>query len=98
MAKCIQFYARITFNPYFTFCQQLKAADANYFILPAGLDASAANPKRKAKVVETISEEEFIKRMLTYDPNIFDNVDGWASHSYPNPNFSGRETDTGKGS
>lgn len=70
---------------------KLKSASADFFILPAGLDASAPDNKQH------LSEEKFLNRMHEFDSNIFDNIDGWSSHSYPNPNFSGSETATGKG-
>ena len=35
--------------------------------------------------------------MLEFQPDIFDWIDGWNSHSYPNPNFTGSEKSTGKG-
>jgi hypothetical protein len=35
--------------------------------------------------------------MLIAEPKLLDNLDGWVSHSYPNPGFSGKETDTGRG-
>jgi hypothetical protein len=73
------------------FSQKLKASSDDFFILPAGLDASAPNSS------ETMDETKFVQRMLISKPDIFDNIDGWTSHSYPNPGFSGNETDTGRG-
>ncbi len=73
------------------FSKKLKEASTDFFILPAGLDASAPDNH------EHLSEETFIKRMLAHNKNIFDSIDGWASHSYPNPDFSGSETARGKG-
>lgn len=75
-----------------TFSQKLKNASSDYFILPAGLDASAPNSKL------TLSEEEFLKRMIIKNPDIFLYLDGWTSHSYPNPDFSGSQDESGKGS
>lgn len=74
-----------------TFSQKLKAGNEDYFVLPAGLDASANNQKT------TMEESVFIRRMLKEVPDVFDFIDGWNSHSYPNPSFSGKETDIGKG-
>ncbi len=74
------------------FSSQLKAKSSDYFVLPAALDASARNSSN------TMDEAEFIKFMLKTNPNLFDYVDGWNSHSYPNPDFSGRETASGRGS
>jgi len=73
------------------FATKLHEASPDFFVLPAGLDASANNSNI------TMSESVFITRMLKAEPNIFDNLDGWVSHSYPNPAFSGKETDTGRG-
>ena len=37
-----------------------------------------------------------MKKMNEAVPGIFDKLDGWASHPYPQPNFSGKPTDTGR--
>lgn len=73
------------------FAGKLHQASGDFFVLPAGLDASAGNTK------ETMDEATFIKRMISSQPNLFENLDGWTSHSYPNPDFSGKATDTGRG-
>jgi len=73
------------------FATKLHAASPDFYVLPAGLDASAKNTGT------TMDEATFLKRMLTTEPNLFDNLDGWVSHSYPNPGFEGKETDTGRG-
>ena len=72
--------------------EDLKLASPDFFILPAGFDASAPNSR------ETMNEEVFIQRMLEAQPLIFNYIDGWTSHSYPNPGFSGSELASGKGS
>lgn len=74
------------------FSGKLKAASQDFFVLPAALDASAKNQK------DTMEESKYLKMMVTASPNVFNSIDGWNSHSYPNPDFSGAETDTGKGS
>jgi hypothetical protein len=73
-----------------SFSSQLKSASENFFVLPAGLDASA--PSKEGYM----DEELFIGRMLK-NRDISDCIDGWVSHSYPNPNFSGSEKDSGRG-
>ena len=73
------------------FSKALKAANEDFFVLPAGLDASAGNTQ------DTLEESTFIRRMLKAEPLFFDNADGWVSHSYPNPDFSGSQFDQGKG-
>jgi hypothetical protein len=74
------------------FAQKFHHASGDFFVLPAGLDASAKNTK------DTMDETVFIKKMLGSEPALFDNLDGWTSHSYPNPDFAGAVTDTGRGS
>jgi len=73
------------------FAQKLKNSSPDFFILPAGFDASAPNSK------DTMDESLYLQKMIE-DPNVFDNIDGWASHSYPNPDFSGSPESSGKGS
>lgn len=73
------------------FSTKLKAASPDFFILPAALDASANNSST------TMDESRFIKNMLSAEPDIYNFVDGWNSHSYPNPAFAGKETDKGRG-
>lgn len=70
----------------------LKSVSEDFFILPAGLDASAPNDK------EHMSEDKFLQTIADEKPEFFDKIDGWNSHSYPNPAFSGSELDTGRGS
>lgn len=70
----------------------LKERSNDFFILPAGLDASAPNGK------ETMDEELFLRWMIARQPDLFDHVDGWTSHSYPNPGFSGSPAAAGRGS
>lgn len=74
-----------------TFAKKLKEASPDFFVLPAGLDASATNASG------TMEEARFLRQMISANPNVFENIDGWTSHSYPNPAFSGKETDRGKG-
>jgi len=74
-----------------TFSERLKEKSEDFFILPAGLDASAPNSRT------TMEESLFIKKMVEADPNVFTYIDGWTSHSYPNPGFSGSENAYGKG-
>lgn len=73
------------------FSHRLKEKSADFFILPAGLDASAPNG------TQTLDEVTFIKRMLAKEPDVYNSVDGWTSHSYPNPGFSGSPFAQGQG-
>ncbi|HKC04401.1 MAG TPA: hypothetical protein VKC54_00830 [Patescibacteria group bacterium] len=75
-----------------TFYLKLKEASQDFYVLPAALDASANNS------ASTMEESRFIKNMIKGEPDVLDFIDGWNSHAYPNPDFSGKETDKGKGS
>jgi hypothetical protein len=74
-----------------TFATALKTANSDFFILPAGLDASAASDG------QSLDEGEYLKRMIAAKPEIVTLIDGWTSHSYPNPGFSGSPYATGRG-
>jgi len=58
--------------------QKLKAASPDFFILPAGLDPSSINTGT------TMTENRFLAQMMVAEPDVFDSVDGWTSHAYPN--------------
>ncbi|PIP57030.1 hypothetical protein COT08_00630 [Candidatus Woesebacteria bacterium CG07_land_8_20_14_0_80_44_9] len=74
-----------------TFSQKLKGVNPDFFVIPAGLDASLTTSK------SSLDETVFLKRMLFKEPDIFEVIDGWASHSYPNPAFSGSPSARGRG-
>lgn len=74
------------------FSVRLKEKSPDFFILPAGLDASAPNS------YETMDETLFIKKMVESEPAVFNFIDGWSSHSYPNPGFVGSPYAVGRGS
>ncbi len=74
------------------FHTHLKAASDDFFILPAGLDLAADNTR------DTMHPKDFLEKMYQSDDQIFRIFDGWTSHSYPNPNFSGNTYDTGRNS
>ena len=73
------------------FSRRLKEKSSDFFILPAGLDASAPNGS------QTLDEAAFIGRMAAKEPDVFTFIDGWSSHSYPNPGFAGSPSAAGKG-
>lgn len=75
-----------------SFSKKLKDASADFFILPAGFDASAPSDKSH------MDEADFLKTMIAENSDIFNSIDGWTSHSYPNPDFSGSVEDNGRGS
>ena len=58
--------------------KKLKEASPDFFVLPAGLDPSSTN------TASTMTENKFLSQMLIAQPDVFDFIDGWASHAYPN--------------
>lgn len=78
-------YAKITR----LFAEKLKQNSPDFFILPAGFDASAINS------MTSMNSTVFFTKMQEEDPDIFSLFDGWTSHSYPNPDFSGLPFDSG---
>ncbi|QQG44323.1 MAG: hypothetical protein HYW86_00160 [Candidatus Roizmanbacteria bacterium] len=76
------------------FAEKLKTKNKDYFIMLAGLDASApsSSPLYEDeafyldRVINTISSSKFNELFS-----------GWVSHSYPNPGFLGSVYDTGRG-
>ncbi len=70
----------------------LKKKNPDFFVMNAGLDASAPN-----EPPDYLDSDEFMKRMNTEVPGIFEKLDGWVSHSYPNPGFIGQPWNAGKG-
>jgi|SRR5579885_1934283 len=60
-----------------------KARSPDFFIISAGLDNAAPN-----QGTEYMNEYDFMRAMNDAVPGIFGQVDGLASHSYPNPGFS----------
>jgi len=76
----------------FAFAKTLKERNPNFFVMLAGFDASA--PHLPPKFYD---EEVFLKDLIDDKPEIFKFIDGWASHSYPNPAFSGSPYDFGRG-
>lgn len=52
-------------------------------MLNGALNVSAATTKT------SLDAFEFMRQMNEEVPGIFDKLDGWASHAYPQPNFSG---------
>lgn len=60
-----------------------KSKNQDFFILPAGLDNAAPTVTGVS-----MNEYEFMRQMNEGVPGIFYQVDGFTSHSYPNPGFS----------
>ena len=60
-----------------------KSKHPDFFVISAGLDNAAPN-----KGTQYINQYVYMRQMHAAVPGIFDQVDGIASHSYPNPAFS----------
>ncbi len=74
-----------------TYAQALKRKSGDFFLLPAGLDMSASSDG------EALDGATYLRRMATAKPELFTQLDGWTSHSYPNPGFSGPPWASGRG-
>lgn len=59
-----------------------KQKSPDYFIISAGLDNAAANSGG------SYNEYDFLDLMEQSNPGVFTQIDGMASHSYPNPGFA----------
>lgn len=59
-----------------------KSVNQDFFIISAGLDNGASNSS------SSIDQYNFMTKMDYEVPGIFGQIDGLASHSYPNPGFS----------
>ena len=73
------------------YANKLKEKSPDFFLLPAGFDMSASSDG------EALEASEFVRRMYQAKPEFFSVIDGWTSHSYPNPGFSSSPYATGKG-
>ncbi len=70
----------------------LKNKSRDFFVLNAGFDASTPSQP------PTFEDElVFLREMEKAVPGIFNKLDGWVSHSYPNPGFVGSPTAVGRG-
>lgn len=70
----------------------LKKKSADFFVMNAGFDASA--PHQPPNYFDEVS---FLLEMEKAVPGIFAKLDGWVSHSYPNPEFVGSPNGVGRG-
>lgn len=70
----------------------LKNKNRDFFVLNAGFDASAPSnlPRFEDQAI-------FMRKMNEAVPDIFERLDGWVSHSYPNPGFVGSPDRAGRG-
>lgn len=70
--------------------QTLKNKDPDFFILNAPLDLALSTSG------DSLDAGIYFDRMEASSPGIFKRLDGWASHSYPNPEFSSSPYKTGR--
>ncbi|MFA5770287.1 MAG: hypothetical protein WC894_02220 [Patescibacteria group bacterium] len=88
-------YAEVTLE----FAKKLKEKNKDFFVMLAGFDASAPSWMPGLE-----DEEIFLREVFKQGPTLnvdsltrTDLIDGWASHSYPNPAFAGSPYATGRG-
>ncbi len=60
-----------------------KGKSSNFFIMPGAFNSSARTQDRY------MSEDSYLIGMNNAVPGIFNKIDGWSTHAYPHPNFSG---------
>lgn len=81
----------------FEFAQKLKEKSPDFLVMLSGFDAAAPH-----KLPDYEDEEIFLRQMLaslrSEGKEIFNYLDGWASHSYPNHGFVGSPYGTGRNS
>lgn len=70
----------------------LKSKNGDFFVLNGGFDASTPN-----QLPNYQDEVSFLEEVQKEVPGIFEKLDGWVSHSYPNPAFLGSPNDIGRG-
>ncbi len=70
----------------------LKNKNPDFFVLNAGLDASTPH-----QIPDYYDQVKYLQIMQQTVPGIFDKLDGWVSHSYPNPGFIGSPNASGRG-
>lgn len=83
--------------------QTFKSQNDNFFMLNGALNVSAPNTGiTSCGDLPDVSCEAYMdaftymSKMDASVPGIFSKLDGWASHSYPQPNFSGDPYDKGR--
>lgn len=70
----------------------LKNKSQDFFVMNAGFDASSPQ-----KLPLYQDQASFMQDMNEEVPGIFEKIDGWSSHSYPNPGFVSSPTAKGRG-
>lgn len=69
--------------------KSFKGQSSNFFIMPAAFNSSARTGAVSNEKAKYIGEDLFLSQMNEAMPGIFTRIDGWATHAYPQPNFSG---------
>ena len=67
-----------------------KEVNPDFYMLNGAFNVSASANDN------SFDSFEFMRKMNERVPGIFDKLDGWASHPYPQPNFSGSPYDKGR--
>lgn len=70
------------------FVETMRQSQYSYTLLPAALDLAAPNGPI------TMHPLDFWAQVAKADPDWFKLFDAWNSHSYPNPGFAGKVSDT----
>lgn len=71
---------------------EFKKINKDFFLLNGAFNSTAPS------VAGYMDEVEFMRKMNAEIPGIFEKLDGWASHPYPQPGFVGLPTDRGRAS
>lgn len=74
-----------------SFAKAFKEKGTDYVVMLAGFDAAAPTYGQ-----QYLDEAEYLNRVVREDAGVFDNIEAWSSHSYPNPGFSGSPGDSGR--
>ncbi len=82
-------YAKVAYD----FAKKFKQSNSDYFVMLAGMDASAPSWLPGME-----DEQAFLQQVFEDQPDLINYLDGIASHSYPNPGFAGSPYDSGRGS
>ena len=70
--------------------RRFKEVNQDFFMMNAGFNVSAPNGN------SYMDSFTFMQQMNEEIPGIFDRLDGWASHPYPQPNFGGSPSASGR--
>lgn len=79
------------------FIDAFKARSPDFFLMNGALNASARTGKVLTNLgvqTEYLDEPNFLEQMNSAVPGIFRKLDGWAVHTYPQPEYKGKPLDT----